>query len=111
MALLVDDEEIVRMDTADMLANLGYEVVEASSAEDAWTLFNSGAHIDLVVTDHLMHARTGGELARAILEKRNDTPILILSGFTEAESIPAEVARLSPNPSGNPIWRRASQKS
>ena len=34
-ALLVDDEVLVRMSTADMLAELGYNVIEASSAEEA----------------------------------------------------------------------------
>ena len=34
-ALLVDDEDIVRLSTADMLGELGYRVVEASSAEEA----------------------------------------------------------------------------
>ena len=35
LALLVDDEDLVRVSTADMLADLGYEVVEAASAEEA----------------------------------------------------------------------------
>jgi hypothetical protein len=39
-ALLVDDEELVRMSTADMLSDLGYEVVEAGSAEEALRLFD-----------------------------------------------------------------------
>jgi CheY-like chemotaxis protein len=31
----VEDEEIVRLSTADMLMDLGYQVVEAASAEEA----------------------------------------------------------------------------
>jgi len=38
---------------------------------------------------------TGGELALAILDKHKETPILIVSGFADAESIPADIARLS----------------
>ena len=34
--LLVDDEDLVRMSTADMLADLGYGVVEASSGLRRW---------------------------------------------------------------------------
>ena len=37
-ALLVDDEELVRMSTADMLKDLGFEVTEAGSAEEAMRL-------------------------------------------------------------------------
>ena len=36
--LLVDDEDLVRMSTADMLSNCGYEVLEAASAEEALTV-------------------------------------------------------------------------
>ena len=34
-ALLVDDEDLVRLSTADMLAELGFDVLEAGSAEEA----------------------------------------------------------------------------
>ena len=33
--MLVDDEELVRLSTADMLNDLGYAVIEAASAEEA----------------------------------------------------------------------------
>jgi hypothetical protein len=36
--LLVDDEDLVRLSTADMLENLGYEVTEAATAEEAMRL-------------------------------------------------------------------------
>jgi PleD family two-component response regulator len=41
-ALLVNDEELARMSTADMLIDLGYEVLEAESAEEALRLLNGG---------------------------------------------------------------------
>ena len=39
--LLVDDEELVRLSTADMLIELGYAVVEAASADEALRLLIS----------------------------------------------------------------------
>jgi CheY-like chemotaxis protein len=54
VALLVDDEALVRMSTADMLTDLGFEVVEADSGEDALRLLRSSTSPDLLVTDHLM---------------------------------------------------------
>jgi hypothetical protein len=42
LALLVDDEEVVRASTADMLIELGYDVAEASSAEEAIGLIKGG---------------------------------------------------------------------
>jgi PAS domain S-box-containing protein len=40
-ALLVDDEELVRMSTADMLIELGFELTEAGSAEEALRLIRT----------------------------------------------------------------------
>jgi PAS domain S-box-containing protein len=95
VALLVDDEELVRMSTADMLADLGYEVVETSSAEEALSRLRSGLQPTLVVTDHLMPGMTGAQLARALKVERPRLPVLIVSGYAEAEGIDLDVARLT----------------
>jgi len=43
-----------------------------------------------------MHGMTGGELARRVNERGVDfIPVLILSGFTDAKTIPAELSRLA----------------
>jgi PAS domain S-box-containing protein len=92
--LLVDDEDLVRMSTADMLSNCGYEVLEAASAEEALVLLEREPHVDFLVTDHLMTGMTGVDLAHAVRERRPGTPILILSGFSEAEEITPDLHRL-----------------
>ena len=73
--LLVDDEELVRLATADMLSDLGYKVVEANSAANALDLLVNGLDIDLIVTDHLMPGMNGVELARHIRAERPALPI------------------------------------
>jgi CheY-like chemotaxis protein len=83
--LLVDDEHLVRASTANMLSELGYEVVEAASAEEALSLLDREQHIDGIITDHLMPGMSGVDLAHAIRVKRPGTPVLLLSGFAEAE--------------------------
>ena len=50
VALLVDDEELVRASTSEMLVELGYTVVEANSAEEALSLVNSGLTPDRRLT-------------------------------------------------------------
>jgi PAS domain S-box-containing protein len=94
-ALLVDDEELVRMSTADMLMDLGYNVVEANSAEEALRLVGEGLCPDVLVTDHLMPGMTGVELARDLRAHRPELPVLIVSGYAEAEGIAPEIARLT----------------
>jgi CheY-like chemotaxis protein len=94
-ALLVDDEELVRMSTADMLADLGFAVVEAASADEALRLVESGLQFDLLITDHLMAGMTGTELAREVRARLPDMPVLVVSGYAELEGIAPDLARLT----------------
>ena len=95
LALLVDDEEVVRASTSDMLQELGYRVQEADSGESALAWVNEGAHPDLLVTDHLMPGMTGVDLARALRSRIVDLPVLIVSGYAEAEGVAADLPRLT----------------
>ncbi len=92
--LLVDDEELVRASTADMLAELGYAVVEAGSAEDALRLVNDGLAPDLLVTDHLMPGLSGTELAYQLRGQWRDLPVLLISGYVEAQGVAPDLVRL-----------------
>ncbi len=93
--LLVDDEELVRLSTADMLAELGYEVTEVSSAEEALRALERGLDPDIVVTDHLMPGMTGTELAYRLQADRPKLKLLIVSGYAEAEGIEPSLPRLT----------------
>jgi CheY-like chemotaxis protein len=93
--LLVDDEPLVRASTAGMLSELGYEVVEAASAEEALSVLDREPHMDGIITDHLMPGMSGVDLAHAIRVKRPGTPVLLLSGFAEAEGMAAELSLLT----------------
>ena len=94
-ALLVDDEEFVRLSTAAMLGELGYDVVEADSAEAALALIDAGMAPDLVVTDHLMPGMTGSDFARRLLRGDPALPVLVISGYAESEGIAPDLPRLT----------------
>ncbi|MDY7525779.1 hybrid sensor histidine kinase/response regulator [Sphingomonas sp. 10B4] len=94
-ALLVDDEEFVRLSTAAMLGELGYDVVEADSAEAALALIDAGVAPDLVVTDHLMPGMTGSDFARRLLRGDPALPVLVISGYAESEGIAPDLPRLT----------------
>ena len=83
-ALLVDDEELVRVSTAEMLKDLGFTVIEAQSAEAAMGLIAEGTHFDVLITDHLMPRMSGTELAREVRTARSGVPVLLISGYTDA---------------------------
>ena len=94
-ALLVDDEELVSADTADMLNELGYAVVKAASGEDAMSLVHSGQSFDLLATDHLMPGMDGTDLALTIRLLRPGTPVLLVSGYAENDGVSADIPRLT----------------
>jgi PAS domain S-box-containing protein len=95
VALLVDDEEAVRLSTAEMLADLGYGVLEADSAEAALRLIGNGERVQLVITDHLMPGMTGTGLAHAMRERHPDIAVLILSGYADVDGLASDLPRLT----------------
>ncbi|MGA9581600.1 MAG: PAS domain S-box protein [Allosphingosinicella sp.] len=92
--LLVDDEPLVRASTADMLVELGFEVVEAHSGGDALALLDVRVP-DLVITDHLMPGLSGTDLALILAAERPGLPVLIVSGYAELDGLPADLPRLT----------------
>lgn len=82
--LLVDDNEGVRVLSARVLEEFGYEVIEASSGRQALELLRGRAMaVDLMITDVRMPQMSGGELAAELRQLYPDTPVLFMSGFTE----------------------------
>jgi CheY-like chemotaxis protein/two-component sensor histidine kinase len=95
IVLLIDDEDLVRLSTADMLIELGYKVVEASSAEEALRLMNRGLNPDVVVTDHLMPGMSGTDLARVLQKEWPSIKVLVVSGYAETSGIAPDLPRLT----------------
>lgn len=95
LVLLVEDEELVRISTSDMLNDLGYHVVEAETAEEALRRMRNGLRPDLLITDHLMPGMSGAQLAQTLRSDRSDLPVLIVSGYAEADGIDPAIARLT----------------
>jgi signal transduction histidine kinase/CheY-like chemotaxis protein len=94
IALLVDDEDAVRASTADMLAEIGFEVIEVRSGGEALEHLRLRGGVDVLVTDHLMPHMTGVELARIATIEWPGLPVLIVSGYCDAIGIDAEFSRL-----------------
>ncbi|GAB0112785.1 PAS domain-containing protein [Acidisoma sp. C75] len=82
--LLVDDEPTVRLLVADALGDLGYACIEAEDAPAALRIFESGARIDLLITDvGLPGGLNGRQLADAARVSRPALPILFITGYAE----------------------------
>ena len=94
--LLVDDDFLIAMSSADMLADLGHEAVEAHSGKEALTHLRENGRFDLMITDYSMPEMTGGDLANAARDLFPDLPILVASGYAELPpGIDFDVARLA----------------
>ena len=93
--LLVDDEPLIRMSTADMLGDLGYSVIEANSGEAALKIVDEGFLPDILITDHLMPGITGTELASRVRTQSPATIVLIVSGYADVEGIAPDLPRLT----------------
>jgi CheY-like chemotaxis protein len=92
--LLVEDDSLVRASTSAMLADLGYAVIEAISAQEALKVLEGEVAIDLLVTDHLMPGLTGAELARMVRDRWPTIRTLIISGYADVEEIAPDLPRL-----------------
>ncbi|MBD2747098.1 response regulator [Microvirga sp. BT688] len=82
--LVIDDDAQVRVATAAMLTELGYDVVEGDSARSGLDRLESAdTPFDLILVDYAMPGMTGGEM---IAQLRRITPTLrslLISGYAE----------------------------
>ena len=93
--LLVDDNELVRSSTREMLIDMGYEVVDVDRAESALSMIEAGERPDILITDHIMPGMTGVELALRLRADHPEIALLIMSGYEGIDLIAPDIPRLS----------------
>ena len=93
--LLVDDEEVVRRATADMLREIGHEVLESASATAALKLVSERPDIEVIMTDYLMPGVRGSELIEKARAIRADLKALLITGYARMTADQSGVTRLS----------------
>ena len=82
--LIVDDEPAVRNLVVDVLADLGYNAIEASDGREGLAILNSPSRVDLLVTDvGLPNGMNGRQLADAARIDRPDLKVLFITGYAE----------------------------
>ncbi|UCJ19045.1 response regulator [Pseudomonas sp. MM211] len=85
--LLVEDSDVVRMLTVEVLEELDYHVSEAAEAQRALEILRSDEHIDLLMTDIGLPGMNGQELAVAARQLRPNLKVLFASGYAESVEI------------------------
>ena len=82
--LVVEDEVLIRMLVADELRDADYDVVEASSADEALELLGTLAPVDLIISDVRMPGSIDGlGLLAAVKAKCPRLPFIVTSGHIE----------------------------
>lgn len=82
--LLVEDDDMVRRMTAEILENIGYSVVIAETPLEALAFFEKeNTPIDLLITDVVMPQMSGTELIAKINKIKPELKVLFMSGYTE----------------------------
>jgi signal transduction histidine kinase/ActR/RegA family two-component response regulator len=88
--LCVDDEPAVLRVLAQVLERAGHQVTTVASPHQALRALEARAtEFDVVITDQTMPQLTGIELAAQVYEIRRDMPVILLSGYAEAEWLKA----------------------
>ena len=89
--LLVEDEEMIRKLTREVLKAQGYTVLEACDGTEALSICDQQDRtIDLMLTDMVMPRISGAELARRALSIRPEMKVVCMSGYTDASVLDHE---------------------
>lgn len=82
LILVVEDEDTMRRLTSDLLRELGYSVLAASSAANALAALEAHPEIALLFTDIVMPEMNGRRLADEAMARRPGLPVIFTTGFT-----------------------------
>jgi signal transduction histidine kinase/ActR/RegA family two-component response regulator len=89
--LLVEDDDRVAELVADMLGELGYDVVRTANAAMAMDVLQRGESVDLVFSDMVMPGEMDGlELARDISRRKPELPVVLTTGYSASASAAAQ---------------------
>lgn len=83
--LVVDDDEAVRSLAGRILRREGYDVLEASDAEEAVALDREAGGVSLLLTDVVLPGQSGADLAETLLADHPGLKVVFMSGYSEDE--------------------------
>ena len=92
MSLVVEDEPLLRMMAADLAREAGFNVVEASNADEAMSILGGRADIRVLFTDiDLPGSLNGLKLASYVRDRWPPVGIIVVSG--QLRPCPADLPR------------------
>jgi CheY-like chemotaxis protein len=86
IALVAEDEVLLRLALSDHLREAGFEVLEAASGAEAQLILGAAIRVDVVISDvHMAREGEGFELARWMAETFPEIPVILTSGSAGAQ--------------------------
>ena len=86
--LIIEDEETVRTATRLILERRGYTVLTATNGREGAELFRQCAdEVSAVLLDMTMPHLDGPQTFRRLRQVRRDVPVVLCSGYTEADAV------------------------
>lgn len=86
VVLLVEDDGNLRRTVAKMLANMGFQVLEAEDGKVALSILKNTSKVDLLFTDIVMPGEINGiDLVKKARAERPELKVLLMSGYAEED--------------------------
>ena len=112
--LIVEDDALVQLELAAWMTELGLMPTTADNADEALKLLNSGAPIEILLTDVEMPGSMNGvALAKRVAEHWPPIKIVVLSGAsaTELSDLPQGSAFVAKPFDHSKLWQALSRSS
>lgn len=84
--LLVEDDEDNRRVMAEILADMGHQVIEMPDVSSALLTVRNSVRIDLVITDYCLPDSNGLDFVGIVRETRPQVPVIMMTAFGNVEN-------------------------
>jgi PAS domain S-box-containing protein len=91
--LLVEDDDLIRLTTTEMLSDIGCKVKEASTAQEALKILDEQP-VDILLTDVGLPGVSGLQLARDVYARRPDLCLVLATGDSGVKSEAAQLGAI-----------------
>ena len=92
VALIAEDEVLLRMALSDHLRECGFQVLEAANGDEARLILAAADRVDVVISDiHMSRQGEGFELAMWMLANHPEIPVILTSGSVGAAKTAQEL--------------------
>jgi PAS domain S-box-containing protein len=98
VALVVDDEPLVRRAVARMVERTGLEVHQMEGGEETMEWLEANPAPDVIFVDLSMPGMSGADVLAAVRDRLADLPVVLMSGYVPDESVTEQASAVLQKP-------------